>query len=606
MKFRLKNVAAATGLMLSLVGAISPAFATIILDQGNAALSPQSFGLSSELTWQQGVTAGQTGKLSNVDVFFLEAGSVEFSIYGSAPWNTSTAAFRSVVNVTSGWNSINVDSANFYVDIGKQFSIGLHGVGPPDTVGPSFGGSGVFGGNNNGAYAGGELWWQFQDQFGRGTNPQPLGAPIDPPIYDMGFRTYVETNVYPPTDVELAKLSEAVYTNGAQDLSGFAYIQSDLGLGFGAAAFKRGNEIVVAFRGTDFPSASADVLKDVAADVSYITGSTPTPAMKSYATQAAAFLAQIQANNPGLNITVTGHSLGGALAQLVGKVSGFKTVAFDAPGPANLLGSLANELSSANNLSGGQSGSISTYRLWGDQVSAVGTQLGSLTTLGPVSGQNQLVLTFTEAIANHRMLKMISALGDNNTLRAGGLQGPTLNWINAILPTSVKVINGLDVYSLSFSALSLVDVGIDPVGAGGYTFVLANGSPALHSLMLPNFDGISRYLVSTDAGGVLTENYLDPLTWFTFSDNTNKFSFFGLDAFGQKQDFRGSILFDLRFRDDGYVNAELIAQPTNNSVPEPSTWIMLIFGFGFVGISFRRKSRFSYNPVPYSISATTI
>lgn len=397
-----------------------------------------------------------------------------------------------------------------------------------------------------------------------------------------------------PTDLELAKLSEAVYTNGAQDLSGFAYIQSDLGLGFGAAAFKRGNEIVVAFRGTDTPSFSADVLKDVAADISYVTG-TPTPAMESYARQAAEFLAQVRASNPGLSITITGHSLGGALAQLVGNISGFKTVAFDAPGPAQLVGALADELASANNLSGGQNGSIRTFRLWGDQVSAVGSQIGGLTTLGPINGQNQLVLTFSEAYSNHKMPSIISALADNNTLRAGGLQGPTLNWINVILPTSVKVINGLDVFSLSFSALSLVDVGIDPVGAGGYTFVLANGSPSLHSLMLPNFDGISRYLVSTDAGGVLAESYLDPLTWFTFADDTNQFSFFGLDALGQKKDFRGSILFDLRFREDGLVNAELIAQPTNNSVPEPSTWLMLIFGFGLVGIGLRHHRGFSYS-----------
>ena len=411
-------------------------------------------------------------------------------------------------------------------------------------------------------------------------------------------------NSLAPTDIELAKLSEAIYTNGPQDLSGFAYIQSDPnGLGFGAAAFKRGNEIVVVFRGTDLGSGSgsgllgkipaADIFKDFLADGSFVTG-VPTSALKNYTTQAAQFLASVAAANPGAQITITGHSLGGALAQLTGNVSGFRVVAFDAPGPQSLAASLAAELSAAQGLSGGQHGAISTFRLFGDPISAVGQQIGSLTTVGSQASQGGLSLTFTAGLKSHVLSNLVSALSNTNEVRAAGLVGPVVNLLNYVTPVGQQIINGLPAYRLSNNILPAIDFGIDPVGGGGYTFLADPGSPSLQSIVLPEMNGIANFSLSAFSGSWGSQIFVNPLARYDFGTGVSGFTLLGYDANGSRMDFAGSLLFDLSFREAGTLNASLIVLPPSSSVPEPMTWVFMIFGFGLVGLVMRLRP-----PVPH-------
>ena len=97
--------------------------------------------------------------------------------------------------------------------------------------------------------------------------------------------------------------------------------------GFEAVSFQNSanpNEIVISFAGTD-PS---DILGDVAADIGLATGFGSAQLL-----QAAEYYLQVRAQataaNPNAHITLTGHSLGGGLAALVGVFFGEKAVTFD-------------------------------------------------------------------------------------------------------------------------------------------------------------------------------------------------------------------------------------------------------------------------------------
>jgi putative lipase involved disintegration of autophagic bodies len=79
--------------------------------------------------------------------------------------------------------------------------------------------------------------------------------------------------------------------------------------GFEVRTFQKGNEIVIAYAGTN-PS---DLSGDVAANLGLATGTGSVQLQ-----QAAEYYLSVQAANPGATITFTGHSLGGGVAALMG------------------------------------------------------------------------------------------------------------------------------------------------------------------------------------------------------------------------------------------------------------------------------------------------
>lgn len=126
-----------------------------------------------------------------------------------------------------------------------------------------------------------------------------------------------------PTVSELGALAEAVYDSPPTATNNWEMVhfrQASGSLsGFQAATFRKGGQIVIAFRGT------AQAM-DAAADLKLGTGMNST-----YFSSGDDYARQYR-DVP--NVFLCGHSLGGAIAQVVANRGGFKFATFNAPGVA--------------------------------------------------------------------------------------------------------------------------------------------------------------------------------------------------------------------------------------------------------------------------------
>ena len=106
--------------------------------------------------------------------------------------------------------------------------------------------------------------------------------------------------------------------------------------GFYAEAYSNGKNIIIAYRGTEGVS---DIRNDIAMAKKNI------PAQAS---DAVTFYDKIQRANPTLEISTTGHSLGGSLSEIVSAIRGVLSVTFNAYGVKDMFTS--REMLKENNI----------------------------------------------------------------------------------------------------------------------------------------------------------------------------------------------------------------------------------------------------------------
>lgn len=300
--------------------------------------------------------------------------------------------------------------------------------------------------------------------------------------------SFVEGSTLPPTVQQLAALASDAYKATPQGTGEYNVIQTRNGdFGFGATAYASpdGSQIVIAARGTSSVDDKSHAYTTLA-DASYVTGG-PTVALNSEVIQFASFVKDVANANPGSQITVTGYSLGGGIAQIVGYYANVQTVTFLSPGSKAFLGDFGNSVGYLASLGiPSPSQGIWDYRQIGDVISLAGTQVGTSITL-----QNPRILPAELLIPPTLAADVAVAWGNYHSL--DGLLAPSL----ANQPATPGVIGSLEQEG-DPDAFVLQNLLIAPVSAGIATFVF----PGFQKDTLEHFDPPAGYYYSlVDAPG---------------------------------------------------------------------------------------------------------
>lgn len=196
--------------------------------------------------------------------------------------------------------------------------------------------------------------------------------------------------------LEFGLMSQAIYED-TPTVPGWTCVNYRPGLGSGlqATTFTRGQTVVVAFKGT-----TPSQVSDLVADLKIGTGMNT-----SYYSAAEQYVARY-ADAPG--VVVTGHSLGGAIAQTVGNRRRIPFVSFNAPGVAIMASQnvmTTTPLMTAIRVTGGIASTFRhpmqafrdmssafhdslgvNFRLSGDLVSRIGLHYGPIVNLAATGG----------------------------------------------------------------------------------------------------------------------------------------------------------------------------------------------------------------------------
>ena len=124
------------------------------------------------------------------------------------------------------------------------------------------------------------------------------------------------------------------YKNGSPAPDGYEVVKSvdNKDTGFHAEVLAKGNDVIVSYRGTNITS-----VQDIRNDVAMARDKIPVQA-----TDAIKVYDQVKQDYPNSDVTVTGHSLGGSLSQIVSSVRGCEAVTFNAYGTKDMFENSAN------------------------------------------------------------------------------------------------------------------------------------------------------------------------------------------------------------------------------------------------------------------------
>ena len=340
------------------------------------------------------------------------------------------------------------------------------------------------------------------------TSSSPPPPPPPPPPPAVG-----------PTPLTVATLDSAVYDQPLHAIPGWTMLNSLTDGDFQAAAYvsSDGSQIVIAIRGTALVEGSIyQGFQNVLTDVGTFGTGVPTLGMRQLVLDGSNFLAETMLKAleqyPDAQITLSGHSLGGAVAQLLAMASGFDAVTVNAPGAKDLYPNLQTELAGALALkplnptqpvnSDGQITNILNIRNPGDVVSLIGPQIGITETIAPTPGSSP---SWWNAIGNHMVdTGIIPALQSGSTLEPG--IDPVASGISAAFSTAVPFtpINARFGAAIANDVLNVAPsllVIHDPPSGAEIIYSQTNNSPPLSSVTFADDPDIAQYRVEAEVGG---------------------------------------------------------------------------------------------------------
>jgi len=438
---------------------------------------------------------------------------------------------------------------------------------------------------------------QYSNQGFEGFIWQPTEGDVSAWSWFMLWQLPPPANSPPPSVLTLAKLSEDAY-NRDQGADGYLFLPdlsvNNNGLtGLKANVYRNamGDQYVVSVRGTDFDKAAT---YNLLSNESFVNGN-PNLTFAQSVGELANMVNNVHAMHPQAEVTITGHSLGGALSQLVGKAAGIRTVTFDAPGPAALFPNLGDRLSPVmNKVIPSLNASITNYRLYGDQISLVGSQIGSVRTVDNGACQSCI----DENLLNNPMLllqyhKLGGLTGLKQALFDNAVQTDGEIGVN-LTPRIVRPVDGHydfnaaqdEVYRDIFRLL--VNTGIagaqffDPGPGSSYLLQGDVGSPYFQSIALPIFGDVDAwYLQYRNGLGWSPLQLLTSSEPFEFGLGVDAAQFFPLDELLHPIFNQDPFAFRLTFASDGDFSGTVTANLAfPNATPEPGTFLLLILPLG--------------------------
>jgi hypothetical protein len=211
---------------------------------------------------------------------------------------------------------------------------------------------------------------------------------------------------------------------------------------------------------------------------------------------------------------------------------------------------VASKLTDSQLLSGSQLPAANTsYRVQGDQVSLVGTQIGTIETLPNTSS-----LGWLSFLDNHSMDTVLQLIGEtpipgvpDNKL------SPFITAVGSVLAGGLLTDNFVDINVLQ-GALSA----FDPSGGSKYRMTETSTSPLFASLALPFVPGVSSYRVSIESGTTWSApQIMLPGVRLTPPSPFDGFQFIPLNGSGQVVNTNASIVFDTTFASAGAFSGTL-------------------------------------------------